>query len=183
MCMATTQHLINADELFFMPNRGRCELVRGELTMMSPSGFTHGLIVANITYLLEKFNRTKTLGRITGAETGFIICHNPDSVRAPDVAFVNATRFKENRPEGFFDGAPDLAVEVLSPNDRPNEVQKKIQDWLDSGCCAVWIINSASRSVTIHRNNRETSVLNVGDTLSDEDVLPGFSVAVSEIFE
>jgi Uma2 family endonuclease len=181
--MATTQHLINAEELFAMPNLGRCELVRGELVMMSPSGFTHGLIVVNLTFLLEKFIRVKKLGRITGAETGYIIRHDPDSVRAPDVAFVNAERLKEKHPGGFFDGAPDLAVEVLSPNDRASEVQSKIRDWLNAGCRAVWIIDPATKNVTIYKSNREISVLDAGDTLADEDLLPGFSVAVKEIFE
>jgi Uma2 family endonuclease len=181
--MATTQHLINAEELFEMPNLGRCELVRGEMVMMSPSGFAHGLIVANITFLLEKFIRASKLGRITGAETGFIVRRDPDSVLAPDVAFVNADRLKEQHPGGFFDGAPDLAVEVLSPSDRASEVQAKIHAWLEAGCRSVWIVDPKTKSVTVYKSNHEIVVLNTTDMLDDADLLQGFSAAVSEIFE
>jgi Uma2 family endonuclease len=181
--MATLQHLISAEELFQMPNPGRCELVRGELIMVSPAGSKHGWIIGNLTILLGHFIKLNKLGGIMGAETGFIISRNPDSVRAPDVAFVSADRLPEMIPEGFFNGPPDLAVEVLSPSDRASEVQEKIRDWLEAGCRAVWIVDPKTKSVTIYKGAQDIVVLASGDTLTDPQNLPGFTALVSEIFE
>ncbi|HEY4759453.1 MAG TPA: Uma2 family endonuclease, partial [Thermoguttaceae bacterium] len=107
-----TIHLVSAEELFQTPNLGRCELVRGELIMMSPAGSQHGWIIGKLTVLLGKFVLAEKLGGIMGAETGFIIRRDPDTVRAPDVAFIRADRIPEKLPQGYFDGPPDLAVEV-----------------------------------------------------------------------
>ncbi|MGD0382689.1 MAG: Uma2 family endonuclease [Thermoguttaceae bacterium] len=181
--MAITEHIISAEELFQTPNPGRCELVRGELVMMTPAGFKHGKIIVNITYFLEQFVRATKMGVITGAETGFIIHRDPDTVRAPDVAFIRADRLPEKLPQGFFDGPPDLAVEVLSPNDRASEVQAKIHDWLDADCRAIWIVDPATKSVTVYQSSNDIVVLNTSDRLTDAQLLPGFSVSVSEIFE
>jgi Uma2 family endonuclease len=181
--MATLQHLISAEELFQMPNPGRCELVRGKLIMMSPAGFKHGIIIGNITFLLENFVRSKKLGKITGADAGFIIRRDPDTIRAPDVAFTCTERVAEGIPEGYFNGPPDLAVEVLSPSDRASEVQAKIRDWLDAGCRAVWIVDPKTKSVTIYKDTQDIVVLTAGDTLTDTQILPGFNAPVNEIFE
>jgi Uma2 family endonuclease len=181
--MATVELLITADELFEMQHLGRCELIRGELFMMAPAGSEHGGIIGNLTILLGTFVRSRKLGRIFGAETGFIIHRNPDTVRAPDVAFIRAERLSAKLPRGFFDGPPDLAVEVLSPEDRPGNVKAKIRDWLDAGCLAVWIVDPSDETVTIHESQQDAVVLKRGDTLTDSRVLPGFSMAVSEIFE
>jgi len=181
--MDITKHLISAEELFQMPNHGRCELVRGEINMMSPAGAKHGMIVVNITSLLDNFVKSHRLGRIMGAETGFIIRRDPDTVRAPDVAFIRAERLPEKLPQGYFNGSPDLAVEVLSPNDRASEVQGKIRDWLEAGCRAVWIVDPETKSVTIYKSTHDIVVLSTADTLIDAQILPGFTMAVSEIFE
>ena len=181
--MVTVERLISAEELFQTPNLGRCELVRGELIMMVPAGSEHGEIVGNLTILLGNFVKSHKLGKIMGAETGFIIRRDPDTVRAPDVAFISTDRLPEKLPQGYFDGAPDMAVEVLSPNDRASEVQGKIRDWLEAGCRAVWIVDPQTKSVTIYKSTHDIVVLNTADTLTDAQVLPGFSAAVSEFFE
>ncbi len=181
--MVTIERLISAEELFQTPNLGRCELVRGELIMMTPAGFKHGLIVINLSSVLDNFVKSHRLGRITGAETGFIIRRDPDTVRAPDVAFISADRLPAEIPQGYFDGPPDLALEVLSPNDRASEVQGKICDWLETGCRAVWIVDPKTKSVTIYKSTHDIVFLTTADTLTDAQLLPGFSVAVSEIFE
>lgn len=150
--------------------------------MMTPAGYEHGEIVANVTRLLANFVKAQGLGRVTGAETGFQIGHDPDTVRAPDSAFIRADRVPAKRPRGFFDGPPDLAVEVLSPNDRPGEVLAKVRDWLQAGCRAVWVVDPQTETVSVHRSRHETMVLGAGDTLAGGDLLPGFSVPVVEIF-
>jgi Uma2 family endonuclease len=122
------------------------------------------------------------LGIVTTAEAGFQIACNPDSVRVPDVAFVSAARVPPTGWARFFPGPPDLAVEILSPSDRASEVLAKLQDWLKSGCQAVWLLDPQSRTIAVHRSGREVLVLDESETLSGGDLLPGFSVVVAEIF-
>ncbi|MCC6123790.1 MAG: Uma2 family endonuclease [Pirellulales bacterium] len=181
--MATVEHLITAEEIFQLPNLGRCELIRGELFRMAPAGSEHGGIIRNLTVFLGTFVKKRKLGKIFGAETGFYIHRNPDTVRAPDVAFVRSERLSEKLPKGFFEGAPDLAVEVLSPDDRPGYVQAEIRDWLDAGCLAVWIVDPDHETVTIYEKARDVVVFHRNDNLTGKRVLPGFSVPASEIFE
>ena len=181
--MSTTISITTAEQLFDAGDIGRCELVRGELIMMSPAGSEHGGVIGNLNAIVWNFVRSHRLGRIFGAETGFIIAHNPDTVRAPDVAFVRAERVPGRLPRGFFSGAPDLAVEVLSPSDRASEVLAKAQDWLAAGCRMVWVVDPETQTVTVYRNLRDVLVLAAADTLTGDDVLPGLSLSVAEIFE
>lgn len=124
----------------------------------------------------------ESLGVVFGAETGFLIARDPDTVRAPDVAFVSAGRVGATLPKGFFPGPPDLAVEVLSPEDRASEVLAKVGDWLEAGCRLVWVVDPRTRTVTVYRGLSEVRVLRNGETLSGEDVVPGFSAPVSRVF-
>ena len=151
--------------------------------MMSPAGAEHGRIVARMTLRLAGFVEKGALGTVFGAETGFHITHEPDTVRAPDVAFVRAQRMGAELGCGFFPGAPDLAVEVLSPDDRAGEVLAKVQDWLDAGCLAVWVVDPRTRTVTVYRSRSEIVVLGKSESLSGGDLLPNFSLPVSELFQ
>ena len=179
--MSTTLHITTAEELLHAPELGRCELVRGDLMMMSPAGFEHGRIVSRLCYRIERFVEQHGLGVVTGAETGFHIARNPDTVRAPDVGFVRTERVPEATVSGFFDGPPDLAVEVLSPDDRPRAVAAKVEDWLTAGCLAVWVVDPAKCVVTIHRRGAAQRVFSESDELDGGDALPGFRVSVAEI--
>jgi len=115
--MATIQDITTARELLEASDLGRCELLRGELVMMSPSGAEHGAIAVRIAASLQSFVRERRMGTVIGADGGFQIAHDPDTVRAPDVGFVCADRVRGGLPRGFFPGAPDLAVEVVSPSE------------------------------------------------------------------
>lgn len=150
--------------------------------MMSPGGFDHGRIIINITGSLIKFLEAHPWGVLTGAETGFHIGREPDTVRAPDVGFVCRERIPAGRVRGFFPGPPDLAVEVLSPDDRAGEVLLKVRDWLDSGCRSVWIVDPRSRTICVHRSGRKIVMLGETDTLDGDDLLPGFTLPVAAIF-
>src|SRR3954466_177571 len=151
--MTTATAPITAEQLWRMHNDDqRYELVRGELHMMAPAGFDHGAVIINLSTLLATHVKRRRLGVVVGAETGFILSRDPDTVRAADIAFVRAARIpKSGRPKAFWVGGPDLAVDVLSPDDRPREVKRKVQDYLAAGAALVWVVNPKNRTVTVHR--------------------------------
>lgn len=183
--MSTTTKLITAAELWEMPDDGfRYELVKGELRMMSPAGGEHGVIIVNLTAPLKMHVKAHNLGLVFGAETGFQLSESPDSVRAPDIAFVVRERIPATGiPRGYWQGAPDLAVEVVSPNDRLYEIDEKIEDYFAAGTRLVWIVYPKKRSVTVHSQGGETRVLTIDDTLDGAEVIAGFQCPVREIFE
>ncbi len=123
------------------------------------------------------------LGRGFLAETGFLIARDPDTVRAPDIAFIHKDHLPPEDPEeAFWPGAPDLAVEVLSPGDRLSEVDEKVRAWLDAGAMAVWVVNPTGQNVTVYRSTTDIKVLTENDQLEGQDVVPGFACRVGEIF-
>ena len=182
--MTETLQRSTASELFEMPDDGfRYELVKGELRRMSPAGGEHGAVVWNLSSLLGPHIKADKLGQGFGAETGFKIAADPDTVRAPDVAFVRRERIPEaGIPKNFWEIAPDLAVEVVSPGDTYDEVDEKVNDWLDAGTRAVWVVNPRKRLVSVYRSVKDVTILTEEDVLDGGDVLPGFSCKVSEIF-
>ena len=180
--MAILETLITAEQLIQMPAVEHCELIRGELIKMSPTGLEHGRVANRISVRLGLYVEERQLGIVTTAEAGFQISHNPDTVRAPDIAFISAARVPKNPTAGFFDGPPDLAVEVLSPNDRAGDVLAKIQEWLQAGCRMVWLVDPSTRTVTVYHDRRNAQVLAEKDTISGDDLLPGFLVPVAEFF-
>lgn len=173
-----------------MPNDGAgYELVRGELRRkgdphtMSPAGFKHGTIVARLTGALVLHVEAHELGEVTGAETGFKLASNPDTVRAPDVGFVRRERIPEgDLTEKFWPGAPDLAVEVISPNDTLYEVDEKVEDYLASGVRLIWIVNPKKRTVTVYLPDAEAQTFAESGVLNGLEVLPGFQYNVAKLF-
>lgn len=183
--MAIQTQLITAEELERMPqDDAHVELVKGEVVKMTPAGYAHGKIAQRIGSRLLVFVEEHKLGEICAAETGFILSRNPDTVRAPDVAFVSSGRdAQQTRSEGFFDGAPDLAAEVVSPNDRDEDIEEKVLDFLRAGTKLVWVIHPRTKTITAYRSLTNIRVLTQDDTLDGDDVLPGFDVPVKEIFK
>jgi Uma2 family endonuclease len=182
--MSMVHTVMTADELLARPRDGfRYELVRGELIRMSPSGGEHGTIAAILTVIFGNFVIEKKLGLVFGAETGFKIAVDPDTVRAPDFAFVSRARIPESGiPKGYWIGAPDLAVEVISPGDIYGEVEDKVLEWLDAGTRMVIVVNPRRRTSTVYRSRNDVKILSEDGELSGEDVLPGFSCKVSAFF-
>lgn len=150
---------------------------------MAPAGYEHGQLAVRITWRLAQHVETHRLGVVFAAETGFLIATEPDTVRAADVAFVAQSRIeKVGRVAGYWPGAPDLVVEVVSPNDRYADVEEKTTDWLAAGTRMVLIVNPRRRIVTVYRSLRAITILTAGDTLSGDDVVPGWQALVGDIF-
>jgi Uma2 family endonuclease len=176
--------LVTADELFAMGDDDRYELVGGVLVPMSPPhGFRHGEIASTVDFLVCGFVRTHRLGRTTGAETGYRLRRNPDTVRAPDFAFVARGRITPEMDQSrYLDLAPDLVVEVVLPSDSAADVNAKVLEYLNAGALLVWVLYPQSETVAIHRPGATGQILRAGDTLSGEDVLPGFTCAIADLF-
>ena len=175
---------ITAEELLRMPDDGfRYELVRGELRRMTPAGNVHGRVAMNIAWHPAQHVRAHDLGTVYAAETGFKLATDPDTVRAPDVAFVSRERIEAvGEVEGYWPGAPDLAVEMLSPNDSHVEVEEKVFDWLEAGTKMVLVVNPRRRSVTLYRSHSDIAILSGADVLDGGDVVPGFQLGLREMF-
>ncbi|MDH3717309.1 MAG: Uma2 family endonuclease [Planctomycetota bacterium] len=180
--MSTTTDISTAEQLWQANLPQRCELVRGELRMMSPTGGEHGVVTMNMAAPMATFVKQHRLGYVFGAETGFIIARDPDSVRAPDVAFVRNDRVEGKIPQRFFPGAPDIAVEVLSPSESDSDVCEKTEAWLAGGCSEVWLVNPQRKTAfkctvsgkSVDRKQVETFT---------SDLLPGFRLEVAELFQ
>jgi Uma2 family endonuclease len=182
--MATAKQLVTAEELLHMPDDGyRYELVRGELRKMAPAGYLHGRLAINVTTPLDGYVRSHNLGVVCAAETGFKLASNPDVVRAPDVAFIRRQRVEEvGDVEGYWPGAPDLAVEVISPGDTYAEVEEKVFDWLAAGTRMVILVKPRQRAVTVYRSSSDIVMLTEHDVLEGGDVVPGWRIQVRELF-
>ncbi len=181
--MKDTSHPTTAEELYSMSADGiRRELVLGEVREMPPAGGEHGFITGNISFFLQRFVRENRLGYVFAAETGFTIARNPDTVRAPDCAFVRAERIPGPVPSRFLQIPPDLAVETISPDDRPGEMEEKVGQWLASGVRLVWMVDPRRKIVTIHRPGCKAEAIDNTGTLDGEDVLPGLHIPVAEVW-
>ena len=168
----------------------RLELVRGQLVVREPASFSHGALSLRIGVVLtnhltrerDQQGWTMSRGRLATADPGFTLARRPDTVRAPDVAYVSRERFAGPMPDGFPEFAPDLAVEVRSPSDRTGAVVAKVSDWLSAGTKLVWVVDPPREQVVVYRADGTVSVLALGDTLSGEEILPGFAFPLQELF-
>jgi Uma2 family endonuclease len=181
--MSTATELLTADDLLTKQDGYRYELVKGELIREPPAGNIHGRQAMRLGWRMARHAEANDLGVVFAAETGFRLAADPDTVRAPDVAFVTKTRAEEvGKFEGFWPGAPDLAVEVISPGDSYNEVQQKVEEYLNAGASAVWVVDPRQRTITVYRSFTEMTILTENDTLEGGDIIPGFSCRVAEVF-
>jgi Uma2 family endonuclease len=173
--------LMTAEELEHYPDRGKqVELIRGHLLVREPPGTLHGIVAGNLTGFLGDFVRKNRLGVVSAQDTGFKIASNPDTVRAPDVGFISRDRLGDVKARGYAALAPDLVVEVLSPDDRPAEVLAKVADWLAGGTRLVWVIDPARAQATIHREDGTIALIPPDGVLEGDDVLPGFTCLLAD---
>lgn len=176
--------LMTAEELLKLrlPDK-RTELIRGRLVVRDPGGARHGAVAMRIGYRIAAHVEAHDLGRVYAAETGFKIESAPDTVRAPDVAFIAKHRLPQAEPLGYPAWAPDLAVEVLAYDDHPGETLEKVAQWLKAGVRLVWVVDSERKTGRVYRADGSESLIGLSDVLDGEDVLPGFRCPLSAIFE
>ncbi len=180
--MTAPPPLMTAEELLEtnIPNKAT-ELVRGRLVVREPPGSRHGTVAMNLAVRLANHVEPLGAGQIFAAETGFTLFRAPDTVRAPDIAFVRRERLPDPVPAGYLEFAPDLVVEVLSPGDRPGEVLAKVGDWLEAGARLVWVIDPQRSIARVYRLDGSETSITADSQLDGEDVLPGFTCPLASV--
>lgn len=181
--MSEPARLVTADELARIPDDDhRYELVAGRVIRMSPTGGVHGCLVLRLGSFLREHVETHNLGRVM-TETGFKLASNPDTVRAPDLSFVRRERIPPSGlPRGFWDGPPDLAVEILSPDDRPSETLAKVDEYLTMGVRLVWVVDPDEERATAYRRWAVPVTIGVDEELDGGEVVPGFRCPLRRVF-
>lgn len=176
------EKLVTAAELEQMPDHEDWELVRGRLVPVSPAGDRHGQAAIILGAELRAHVRKHGLGRVR-VETGFVLFRGPDTVRGPDVSFVAAGRPAGDRSrDGFAEGAPDLAVEIISPTNTRREIAEKVAEYVAAGSRLVWVLDTDRRSAEVHRSSGTTNMLTEREAFDGEDVVPGFRYALADLF-
>jgi Uma2 family endonuclease len=178
----TAEPLLTAEDLYGLPDEGEdYELVEGRLVVSEPPGWTHGDIAASFAAVLVPFVRARGLGRVV-VESGYVLARGPDTVRGPDVSFVRADRLPAREvAHRFYEGAPDLAIEIVSPDDRAPEIARKVSNYLTGGTRAVWVVYPRTRTVVVHPDDGPPRLHGPDDAIDGGDVLPGFTAPVAEL--
>ena len=178
--MVTTRTL-TAEDLWATPEDARGELLDGEMLPVNPVTNRHGVVVMRLGSRLTVWAEEHRFGD-TGTEVGFLLRREPDTVLAPDVSLVAASDTADLPSRGFAEAVPVLAAEVLSPDDSPREIARKVAISLGAGVALVWVVDPARRTVAVHQPGREPRVLGGDDVLEGGEVLPGFAVALAYLF-
>jgi Uma2 family endonuclease len=174
--------LIAGEELLAMGDIGPCELVDGRIVPMSPTGGRHGIIASRLGFTLSFLVQQHDLGWVLTGEVGIYIRRNPDRIRGADIVFLSRERWPEGSPEGFLEGAPDLIVEIMSPNDRWQAVRQKIAEFFSIGVRWVWIVRPENRAVLVFRSSTDFQLFSPEDIIVGEGTLEGFTLPVASLF-
>ena len=178
----TAERQLTGEEALALGDIGPYELVAGRLVQMSPTKHRHGKYEVRIAKILSNFVDDHHLGEVQGGEVGIYTHRNPDTVRAADVLFISNERLAKANPDSFLDVALELVVEIVSPDDRWSDLRQKLREYLAVGVVVVLVVEPEARVITAHRSPAEAREFAVGDTLTLEDILPGFSVSVADVF-
>jgi Uma2 family endonuclease len=175
--------LMTAEQLERVITPGKStELVRGRLILHEPPGTWHGKLSARLLLRVGAFVEAHALGEVFGQDTGFRIASNPDTVRAPDLAFVGRDRLSHIAARGYAAVAPDLVAEILSPDDRPGDVTAKTAEWLAAGARLAWVLDPDRRAARVHRPDGSMSLVDAEGALDGEAVLPGFRLLLTDLY-
>jgi Uma2 family endonuclease len=177
------EKLITGEELAQMSGVECAELVEGRLVKKMPTGDEHGAVETALAAALHNHVRITKSGRVRSGEVGIYTRRNPDSTRAADVLYISNERYSRKSSSGFLDVAPEIIVEILSPNDSMPDVMQKLREYFAIGVLLVWLIDPLSRSVLVYRSLTNIRELTANDELTGEEVLPGFAVQVAQLFE
>ena len=183
--MGTTveQKVWTEKDLTALPDDGhKYELVKGELTM-SPTGFEHGVIAVNLSSALREHVHQHKLGIVCDSSTGFWL--KSGNCRSPDVSFLDKEQLRglKRPPKKFFQGAPDLAVEILSPEDTMEKLHEKMVEYFENGTRLAWVINPEDQTVLVYHSSQPDKLLRIDTKLDGESVVPGFFLSVAQLFE
>ncbi len=170
------------DEEFMALPGGRYELVNGDVLDVGNSGMEHGYVASILNILVGGYVLSQKLGVVCDSSTAFAM--KTGNKRSPDFSFVSKERLQGVRrlPKGFFQGAPDLAIEVISPSNTFEEIHNKLVEYFENGCRLAWVINPDEQSVLVYRQPQPEQLLKITDTLSGEEVIPGFELPVADLF-
>ena len=177
-----SERLITGEELFHSPDLGPCELVDGRIVPLPPTRPEHGEIELRLGSELMAWTHSSGRGRAFGGEVGLYIRRNPDTVRAADLLFISHERYVRWGSATYLDVAPELVVEIMSPTDRRSDVLEKVGDYLSAGVDRVWVVDPKLQCVLAYRTLTEAQRFEMGDVLADEELLPGFRMAVADLF-
>ncbi|MEX2153263.1 MAG: Uma2 family endonuclease [Gemmatimonadaceae bacterium] len=178
----TFPELMTADQLLTVEIPGKwTELIRGHLVGREPPSTYHGIVSWKLDQIVGQVVRDNQSGVLCGQDTGFKIESNPDTVRAPDLAFIASHRLSLVPRRGYAPLAPDLVAEVVSVGDRPGELLRRVGVWLNAGVRLVWVIDPERTEARVHRPDGSVSIISKDGTLNGEDVLPGFSCPLAEV--
>ena len=180
----STEGLMTAEELLRadIPHKST-ELVRGRLIVSEPPSTQHGRVQSKLNFLVGRFVYAETSGALFGQDTGFRIASDPDTVRAPDLAFVRQERISLIAPSGYAAMAPDLVAEILSPGDPPGEALAKVSEWLEAGVEIAWLIDPERRTAQVYRSDGSVAAIPRDGVLEGDNVLPGLTVVLAGLFE
>ena len=176
-----TQELITGEELFRRGDLEHTELVKGEIVYMSPAGHLHGYIEGRFYRALEAFVTQHQLGRVLVGEVGIYTGRNPDTVRGADVAFISHERMAQVKSKSYLDVAPELIVEVLSPDDSWSKVMDKLEEYFSIGVLVVWVADPRKQQVYIYQSLTEVQRFTAAESLPGGQILPGFNAPVVEL--
>lgn len=172
-----------AEDMLHLSTEGRYDLIRGVLYSMTPAGGRHGRIAMRIGARLDAFVEERQLGAVFAAETGFLLGRAPDTVLAPDAAFVATERLPlDPDDDGFYAVVPDIAVEVISPSDRTRYVTDKVMAFLEAGARQVWVADPVRKEITVWTPEPAAHVYRLDDTIEGGSVLPGFQIKLADVF-
>ncbi|MBI1878285.1 MAG: Uma2 family endonuclease [Chloroflexi bacterium] len=175
--------LITGEELVAIGNLGRCELIEGRIVVMAPTGDEHGGIEVKLGGRLDVFATSHKLGKVRVGEVGIYTRRNPDTVRGADALFISNERYAQKKSHSFLDVAPELVVEILSPNDSWSEVTQKLREYFGIGVRLIWVVDPQARIIYAYRSMTDVREFTENDELPGDEVLPGFLVKVAELFE
>jgi Uma2 family endonuclease len=177
-----TETLVTGQALAEMGDIGRCELVEGRIIKMSPTGWRHGKHESRFDYHLTNFLDDHDLGEVFVGEVGIYTRRNPDTVRGADVVYISHERLSKVKSSSFLDVAPELVVEIMSPDDRWSNVQQKLAEYFDIGVILVWVADPTAKTVSVYRSLTDVRIFTEQDTVTGDEVLPGFELPVAAIF-